>query len=124
MSVGPTKAKRAHSSDEPPTARARKLLATRARQHHVKAIEIELRVELGKVQVAWHVSVLERHHQLNETCHPCSRLGVPDVALDCTQHHRRGAWIPSVTVHRLECPNLDRIAKRSPGSVGLDHAEL
>ena len=80
----------------------------------------DVRVQMAKVQVRRHRSVLQRQHRLDEAGDPGRAFQVADVRLDRADEARRTA---AGAEHRAERLDLDRIAERRPGAVRLHVAD-
>jgi hypothetical protein len=74
-----------------------------------------------KVQVLRDPTAIERQHRLDETGDAGGRLEMPEIRLDRAEVERRLALCPE---HRRESADLDWIAKRRTGPMGLDEADL
>ncbi|NKA55413.1 hypothetical protein GO279_04174 [Ralstonia solanacearum] len=86
------------------------------------AIQRAMRIGLAVVQIGGEGLVLEGQHHLDQAGHAGRRLQVADVGLD--RADRAAARLGRMRKHALERVELDRVAERGAGAVGLDVADL
>ena len=120
VGVGAARAERADAGEA-------RHIATRPRRDrrrypHRELVEADLGVHLAEVQVRRKLLVLQGADHLDEPGHASGGLEVADVRLDRSDEERVAG--SAVSVHRVERPQLDRIAERRTGAMGFDVAHL
>ena len=88
------------------------------RDAKAQIIQVDRRVYILQMQMRRNLPILQNHRRLDQTGHPCSRLGVPDIGLDGTHQ----AFSPRFTPLSQNLPyssRLDGITHWCSRSMGL-----
>ncbi|VWD35646.1 hypothetical protein BLA50215_05002 [Burkholderia lata] len=121
VGIGAAESERAHPGDAPAfPALPRDRIGGDADRD---VLPRRMRIGLGEMQVRRNPVVLERQQDLDQAGDAGSRLQMPDVGLDRTDHERLVRRAPGA-VDAGQRFDLDRVAEGRPGTVGLDIGDV